>query len=201
MRSPDDESTSDAGVSTPGDLFGQGEKGDRKSERVYKPEEVADQPKKSSSFTDFLNGMKKQLATMPKATTAAATNTPNNTWTVQILQPNGINEIVMESQAGPVAEKMPQGGWHVISQTMTSSTGGTASGGTAQTPPSPPAAAAPAAAQPGSTTPANPVDPTAPTNPEPQTTPTPPDAKPSDASPVADSSMNGANTPNPVRGD
>jgi pilus assembly protein CpaB len=180
MRSPEDDSTAIDGISIPGDLFGDSKKAVRDKEKIY-VDDTPPEPKKSTALADFLKNMKnistaKAVQSVPSVT--------NDMWTMRILQPNGINELVLQADTGPQAAKMPNGSWHLISTSLTSASSGVTNGNNNKTqstpqPSSPPAE--PPVQQPDS--------PAAGAASEPTTTP-PQGNDPSNPEPVADPQQN-----------
>jgi pilus assembly protein CpaB len=118
MRSSEDDTIANDGQAGPDDLLGNPQqKGDRGKEKLY----VDDTPaplKTGSKLTDFLKSMNR-LASKAKAVVPGMAT---ETFSMRILQPNGINDVVLEADGGPHAARMPT--WHVASSCMTSVNGG-----------------------------------------------------------------------------
>lgn len=124
MRSPDEVATPVEGISKPADLLGGPKAGDRDNEKLYKPDPVLVAPAtkkvEKSSLTSFFESMKTQLQTKAKTTLPRISNP---TWTVRILHPKGVNEIILEADGGPMAEKMPNS-WHTLNTSMPGASSG-----------------------------------------------------------------------------
>ncbi|MCC6126582.1 MAG: Flp pilus assembly protein CpaB [Pirellulales bacterium] len=195
MRSPDDNSNSLDGNSSPSELFGGSSNALRDKEKLFAPDTPPAAPK-NTGLTNLLDDIRKNMAARPKVTLSVV---PSETWTMRLLQPNGINELILEADTGPHAAKMPQGAWHLSSANLISANGGAGSnlGSTNKTtspPPTAPAAKEPATSLPGPP----PTEPSA----EPNTVPAanPPDSKPLPKDPFADPYANPADAANPVSG-
>jgi pilus assembly protein CpaB len=191
MRSPEDDSTSLDGTSNPSDLFGESKKAVRDKEKIYTDDTPA-VVKTNSKLTDFLKKMKEQLATKAKTVVPGIAN---DTWTMRILQPNGINEVILEADGGPHAAKMPNATWRLTSTCLTSVNGGGSNpGGNASRqvpPPSAPEAKAPPAPEPNGP----------PADGKPNPTPDDkPNDKPADKAPAADPSQNSTGETNAMIG-
>jgi hypothetical protein len=162
MRSPEEEGEANTGNSNVKDLTGEPQSGKPEKETLTAPE-VDKTPTKSNAVTDFLKNMKTQLD-KPKAAV------PNETWTMLVLQPNGINEVVLEADKSSNAAKTPQGGWRLLRSNLI----GSGSNGNPQPPA--PITNTPTTTQPDPPAPNPPTpDPTANPTPDPQADPTPSD--------------------------
>jgi pilus assembly protein CpaB len=194
MRSSEDDTIANDGKADPGDLLGTSQKGEKVKERLY----VDDTPaalKGPSKLTSFLQSMKNQLASKAKIVVPGIAN---ETYSMRILQPNSINDVVLEADgSGPHAAKMPNATWHIANTYMTSVTSGASSAGnTPKTPSLPPAPNPKGAAT------APPPDPAADSDP----TPNPninnaPSGKPVEKAPQADPPSNSAEETNAMIGD
>ncbi len=146
MRPPNDEQTAQT-EARPHQLLGKSDAGDRtKEEAVDKP--VTETKSMGQSFLDLLNAARAK-APVPQTTVATG---PSVTWTMRILQPGAVNDVVLESDADPAAAFLPGAywRWHAANAAGAVSTG------------APRPASAPAAIAPSS-----PTKPDA-SNPEPQ---------------------------------
>jgi pilus assembly protein CpaB len=199
MRPPDDESNSLDGISNPSDLFGEAKKSVRDKETLLAPN-ASPTPQKNGGLTKLLDDIRKNMAAKPKVT---LTVVPSETWTMRLLQPNGVNELVLEADNGPHAAKMPQGAWHLTSANLISaSSGGNGAGngaGNAKIPGPPPSAPAtddPPAKQPDPPAAEPPPDPSA----APAANSTPQENKPNDKAVPPDPFADPNDAANPVRG-
>jgi pilus assembly protein CpaB len=119
MRGPEDNAHAEDASAKPEELIGRSAFSDRNKETP--------DPKKAennkSNFLDLLNQIK---------TKAAVKTTPEPpstiSWTIRILQPNGINDVVLESDSNQAAGKSDLGHWRVSSSDLTSIGGSSAQG-------------------------------------------------------------------------
>ncbi len=118
MRGPEDNAHAEDASAKPEELLGHSAYSDRNKE-------VADQKNtdNKSGFLDLLNKMK------AKAVVKQAPESPSTiSWTMRILQPNGINDVVLESDnLNPAAGNAGLVHWRVSSSDLTSF-GGTNAG-------------------------------------------------------------------------
>jgi pilus assembly protein CpaB len=134
MRPPDDEQTAQS-EAHPYQLLGKTDRGDRnKEEPGDKP--AAGPKGMGQNFLDLLNAARaKPVAPKPQETVASG---PSVTWTMRILQPGAVSDIVLESETDPTNVLLPgpYWKWHVANSA------GSLSVGPQRTKPEPPAARA-----------------------------------------------------------
>ncbi len=110
MRGPEDNAHAEDASAKPEELLGRSAYSDRNKEEA--------DPKKTdnkSSFIDLLSQIKAKAAVKQTPEPPAAI-----TWTMRILQPNGINDVVLESDRVPAAGDSGSGHWRVSSSDITS---------------------------------------------------------------------------------
>jgi len=161
MRGPEDNAHAEDATAKPEELLGHSAYSDRKKESG--DEKTAGDKK---GFLDLMNQMKAKTASQPTPVTQ-----PPISWTMRILQPNGINDVVLETDNTPAAGNPPLEHWRVSSSGITSIGGGNSV---------PNQAAAPRKAE-STPPPAAMPSQTPPSMPPADSTPTPPDTtEPSD---------------------
>jgi pilus assembly protein CpaB len=133
MRGNEAESEAFDGNADLGQLFDKAGKGEREKEALVAPDAIAP----TNSLTGMLDSMKNQPKVEPKP---AAPITPAETWTIRILQKDGINEVILESDSSPEAAKMPQGPWRINGTNMININGGASVKNAVKTTPVAPAA-------------------------------------------------------------
>jgi len=110
MRGPEDKAHAEDASAKPEELLGHSAYSDRNKE-----EADAKNSDNKSGFLDLLNKMK------AKAVVKQAPEPPSTiSWTMRILQPNGINDVVLESDNLPTAGDPGLGRWRVSSSDLTS---------------------------------------------------------------------------------
>jgi pilus assembly protein CpaB len=117
MRGPDDNAHAEDATAKPEELLGHSAYSDRNKE-------ITDQKKtdNKSNLLDLLS----QIKTKPPAKQAPESSSKIS-WTMRILQPNGINDVVLESDGLPAAGNPGSGHWRVSSSDLTGLSGTTGS--------------------------------------------------------------------------
>ena len=119
MRGPEDNAHAEDASARPAELLGFSAYSDRNKE-APDPKKT-DKTDNKSSLLDLLNQIK---AKAPVKQTPEPPSTIS--WTMRILQPNGINDVVLESDNLPAAGNPGLGHWRVSSSDLTSFGGGNA---------------------------------------------------------------------------
>ncbi len=114
MRSPEDDEKAEVSDAKPLELLGLSDQGKRGDESLMKGQKVAAEvpAEKKPGFIDFLNTVRDKLATQEQP--AQAPPKPD-TWTVRILKPEGVDEVVLESEK---AQSAAGGNWRQVSSTQ-----------------------------------------------------------------------------------
>jgi len=108
MRSPEDDVQAENAQATPAELFGKTSKADRSKETLMEELDVAPKPAKKSSFLSLLGAMQTKTPTA---------NAAKKTWTMRILQPGAVNDIVLESDRSAAGKDSPNALWRTRSAT------------------------------------------------------------------------------------
>jgi pilus assembly protein CpaB len=117
MRGPEDNAHAEDATAKPYELLGRSANTDRKKETP--DEKTADD---KQGLLDLLNQMKGKMAANQ---TAHAVETPSTvTWSMRVLQPNKINDIVLEADKASSAANSTLGQWRISSSSMMSIGGG-----------------------------------------------------------------------------
>jgi pilus assembly protein CpaB len=117
MRGPEDTAHVEDATAKPEELLGRSAFADRNKESDDKKNTEDKQ-----GLLDMISQMKGQMAA--KQTAAVAELSPPVTWTMRILQPNGINDVVLESDNSQTAGNPALGHWRVSSSGLISLGGG-----------------------------------------------------------------------------
>jgi pilus assembly protein CpaB len=117
MRGPEDNAHAEDASAKPEELLGHSAFSDRNKE--------AAELKKTDNKSGFLDLLSHMKAKSPPNQTPESPTTIS--WTMRILQPNGINDVVLESDSVPAEGKQGLGHWRVSSSALTS-LGGTNAG-------------------------------------------------------------------------
>ncbi|MGA2061628.1 MAG: Flp pilus assembly protein CpaB [Thermoguttaceae bacterium] len=117
MRGPEDNAHAEDASARPEELLGHSAYTDRNKE--------AADPKKTDNKSSFLDLLSQIKAKAPVKQTPEPPSTIS--WTMRILQPNGINDVVLESDNLPASGNTGLGHWRVSSSDLTS-IGGTNAG-------------------------------------------------------------------------
>jgi len=113
MRGPEDNAHAEDASAKPEELLGHSAYSDRNKEAA--DSKKTDKTDNKSSFLDLLSQIK---AKAPVKQTPEPPSTIS--WTMRILQPNGINDVVLESDNLPAAGNPGFGHWRVSSSDLTS---------------------------------------------------------------------------------
>jgi pilus assembly protein CpaB len=110
MRGPEDTAHAEDASAKPEELFGRSAASDRKKEEQQ--EKPAENKK---GFLDLLSQMKTQAAAHP-----AIESKSTISWTMRILQPDGVNDVVLEADNSPGADTSTSEHWRISSSGLTS---------------------------------------------------------------------------------
>ena len=148
MRGPDDNAHAEDASAKPEELLGRSAYADRNKETA---EQKTNDDKKG--ILDLMNQMKANMAVKQREELPSTIS-----WTMRILQPNGINDVLMESDGSPSAGKSATEHWRVSNSGVTSQSGGNSSTGPAGNARkggsiSPPSTTTPTPPEPGATDP------------------------------------------------
>jgi pilus assembly protein CpaB len=121
MRGPEDNAHAEDATAKPEELLGHSAYSDRNKEAADS-KKTDDKSSNKSSFLDLLSQIKAKAPVIKQAPETPSTIS----WTMRILQPNGINDVVLESDRLP-AGNPGLGHWRVSSSDLTSF-GGTNAG-------------------------------------------------------------------------
>jgi pilus assembly protein CpaB len=115
MRGPEDNTHAEDAAAKPDELLGHSAFADRNKES-------SDQNKSEDkpSLLSLLNQIKIKPPVNQPSVNPVPEHTPTDTWTVRILQPGGINDVVLESDASPTADSDSSRHWRVTSTDVTS---------------------------------------------------------------------------------
>ena len=120
MRGPEDTAHVDDASSKPEELFGRASSSDRKKE-----EQVAKPSEDKKGFLDILSQMKTQIAVQP-----VVEHKQTSSWTMRILNPDGVNDVVMESENATGTDAAASEHWRISSSAPTSFGTGNSAGET-----------------------------------------------------------------------
>lgn len=176
MRGPEDTARTEDVSAKPEELLGQSSFADRKKEEAAQKKPADKQP----GIFDLLNQMKNKTATKQQPVPVETKTT--DTWTMRILHPDSINDVVLETDTTPGSADAKEGHWRVSSSGTTSFGTGTSpsknappkTGGKTTQPLLPPVIAppvTPSASEPPAAVPTEPATTTPVIPAEPQTTP------------------------------
>jgi pilus assembly protein CpaB len=150
MRSPEDDARAENAQAKPSELFGStaGGKAQRGKETLLEVPAAAPSDK-GKGIVEILNSMRAGVST-PKA----AERKPGETWTMRIIEPGAVSDVVLEAEPTAVSAAAPFGLWKTAN-TVTTATAATTASAAPSSPTPPPAKRAsprpprrPAAAQP-----------------------------------------------------
>jgi pilus assembly protein CpaB len=120
MRGPQDNAHAEDATAKPEELLGRSANSDRKKESPDDKDEKSADDKKG--LLDMLSQLKTKSAANPPV--QAAEPPPTVTWKMRVLQPNGINDFVLEADKASAEVNSTLGNWRVSSSDMTSIGGG-----------------------------------------------------------------------------
>ncbi|MGW8256588.1 MAG: Flp pilus assembly protein CpaB [Thermoguttaceae bacterium] len=102
MRSPDDKSHADDASAKPNELLGYSTHANRREEDGREKPKAENSNNNSKGLLDYLNQMKATLAAAnQKANVPAAAAPTSVTWTIRVVRPDSVNDVVMESEESP----------------------------------------------------------------------------------------------------
>jgi len=115
MRSPEDDVQSVNAQAKPSELFGAISKSDRSKETLM---ETPDSMQAGKGFVNFLNTTQAKSQATSSASAAGETKRSGETWTIRILQPGAVSDVVLESDGSPATAASPFG-WRATTTTST----------------------------------------------------------------------------------
>jgi pilus assembly protein CpaB len=135
MRSPEDDAHAENAQAKPSELFGSTASGksERSKESLMETPAVAERPEKGRGIVDFLNSLGSKTPAAVPAVPNVVEPKPTETWTMRIIEPGSVSDVVLEADAAAVDTAAPFGMW------KTTNTVTTATAATKPSPSAPPA--------------------------------------------------------------